>query len=64
MLLSSSKLIMAHSSCKQAQARYIQTHSWANLAMQARARKEDAMAQNREEMDGEAVGEQKWGLGK
>ena len=33
-------------------------HGWANLAMQARAMREDATAQNREDMDGEAVGKQ------
>ena len=39
-------------------------HWWENLAMQARAMREDATAQNGEVMDGEAVGEQERELGK
>ena len=39
-------------------------HWWANLAMQARAMKEDVTVQNREDMDGEAMGEQEKKLGK
>ena len=62
------KLKMQDTPCKGNERRkgknaMFNIHWWANLAMQARAMREDATAQNRKDMDGEAVGKQERELG-